>query len=152
MCGCLLHAPYWGHSPQPRHVPQTGNQTSDPLVRRSALNVLSHTSQGAEVTFIQFRNHETPTLHWCKRTHGSYVFCPHLVKEDISLSLALAGLKEQEKGEGTRTQRQQLQERDIGVEFCSQGTQPTAKPRCLPNLFLFVSAQGSSTFITKHVH
>ena len=24
MCGCLLHAPYWGPGPQPRHVPWLG--------------------------------------------------------------------------------------------------------------------------------
>ena len=24
MCGCLLHTPYWGRGPQPRHVPWLG--------------------------------------------------------------------------------------------------------------------------------
>ena len=46
MCGCLSHAPYWGSGLQPSHVPETGSQTSDPLVHRPALNPLSHTSQG----------------------------------------------------------------------------------------------------------
>ena len=26
MCGCLLHTPYWGHGPQPRHVPRLGTE------------------------------------------------------------------------------------------------------------------------------
>ena len=47
MCGCLLCAPYWGLGLQPRHVPQTGNWTGDPLVCRPALNPLSYTSQGS---------------------------------------------------------------------------------------------------------
>ena len=34
VCGCLSHAPYWGPGLQPRHVSQTGFQTSDPLVHR----------------------------------------------------------------------------------------------------------------------
>ena len=31
-CGGLLHAPYQELGPQPRQVPKTGNQTSDPFV------------------------------------------------------------------------------------------------------------------------
>ena len=38
--------PPLGPGPQPRHVPQTGNQTSDPLVRRPVLTPQSHTSRG----------------------------------------------------------------------------------------------------------
>ena len=52
MCGCLLHAPYWGPGTQPRHVSLTGNPTGDPLVHRPALNPLSHTSQGWKVYLI----------------------------------------------------------------------------------------------------
>ena len=44
--GCLSSAPHWGPGRQPRHVPLTGNQTSNPLVRSPVLNPLSHTSQG----------------------------------------------------------------------------------------------------------
>ena len=43
MCGCLSLAPDWGPGPQARAL--TGNLTADPLVRRLALNALSHTSQ-----------------------------------------------------------------------------------------------------------
>ena len=46
MCACLLSTPYWGPSPQPRHVPWLGIQPSNPLVLRPALSPLSHTSQG----------------------------------------------------------------------------------------------------------
>ena len=47
MCGCLLRAPYWGPGLKPRHVPWLGIElVSDPLVRRLAVNPLSHTSQG----------------------------------------------------------------------------------------------------------
>ena len=46
MCGCLSHAPYWGLGPQPRHVPYTGNQTSDPLVCKPVFRPLSHSIQG----------------------------------------------------------------------------------------------------------
>ena len=46
MSGYLSHAPNWGSGPQPRHVCiLTGNQTSNSLVHRPALNPLSHTSQ-----------------------------------------------------------------------------------------------------------
>ena len=41
--GCLLHAPHWGLSPQPGHVPLTGNRTQDPSVRRPTLYPLSQT-------------------------------------------------------------------------------------------------------------
>ena len=47
MCGCLSHAPKWGPGPpatQARAL--TGNQTGNPLVRRSVLSPLSHTNQG----------------------------------------------------------------------------------------------------------
>ena len=37
--------PNWGLGLQPRHVSQTGNRTSEPLVHRPALNPVSHTSQ-----------------------------------------------------------------------------------------------------------
>ena len=39
-------APHWGPGLQLRHVSSTGNETSNPLVCRLALNPLSHTSQG----------------------------------------------------------------------------------------------------------
>ena len=48
MSGCLMHAPYWGPGLKPRHVPWLGIElVSDPLVRRLAVNPLSHTSQGS---------------------------------------------------------------------------------------------------------
>ena len=47
VCGCLLRIPSWGPSSQPRHVPWPGKWTNGPLVRRVALNSLSHTSQGS---------------------------------------------------------------------------------------------------------
>ena len=46
MCGCLLHAPRLGTWPATQACVLTGNQTGDPLVCRSVLNPLSHTSQG----------------------------------------------------------------------------------------------------------
>ena len=53
MYGCLLCSPYSGPCLQPRHVPLTGNQTSNPLVRRPALNPLSHTNQGRSDFFLE---------------------------------------------------------------------------------------------------
>ena len=46
MCGCLLREPHktWSAT---QACALTGNQTSDPLVHRLALNPLSHTSQGS---------------------------------------------------------------------------------------------------------
>ena len=38
MCGCLSHTTYWGPGLQLRHVPETGNRTSNPLIPRPALN------------------------------------------------------------------------------------------------------------------
>ena len=46
ICGCLSHAPHWGTWPTTQACALTGNGTSDPFVRRPALNPLSHTSQG----------------------------------------------------------------------------------------------------------
>ena len=55
MCGCLLQAPSWAPSPQPRHVLQIGDRTSGPSVHRPALNPPSHTSQGYQFIFqLQF--------------------------------------------------------------------------------------------------
>ena len=51
MCGCLSRTPYQGPGLQPRHVPQSVNGTGDPLIRRLALNPLSHTSQGCFILF-----------------------------------------------------------------------------------------------------
>ena len=45
----LLVCPHWGPGPQPNHVPPPGNQTVHHLVRRPALNPLSHPSQGSNV-------------------------------------------------------------------------------------------------------
>ena len=50
MCGCISCALYCRPVLQPRHVPYTGNRTSDPLVYRPALNPLSYTSQD-KITF-----------------------------------------------------------------------------------------------------
>ena len=55
LCGYLLSTPYWGPVPQPRHV-LTGNQTSNPLVYRLALNPLSHASQGS-FSILSSHNH-----------------------------------------------------------------------------------------------
>ena len=44
--GCLLHAPKWGLGPTTQARALTRNWTGDVLVRRPALNPLSHTSQG----------------------------------------------------------------------------------------------------------
>ena len=38
MCGCLSCTPYWGCGPQHRHVPETRNQTRDPLIHSLALH------------------------------------------------------------------------------------------------------------------
>ena len=46
MCGCLLNTLNWGLGPTTQACALTGNQTGNPLVRRLALNPLSHTSQG----------------------------------------------------------------------------------------------------------
>ena len=46
MCGCLLHTLNCGPGLQRRHVPWLGNPTGDPLLHSSALNPLSHNSQG----------------------------------------------------------------------------------------------------------
>ena len=51
--GCLSCAPYWEPGPQPRHVPWSGNQTCDPLVRRPLLNPLSLTSHGVMSVFLK---------------------------------------------------------------------------------------------------
>ena len=44
MCGCFSSAHHQRPAPQPKHAPQTRNQTSNPLVCRPALNPMSHTS------------------------------------------------------------------------------------------------------------
>ena len=46
MCGCPSCAPTLGAQPATQAYALTGNRTSDPLVRRLALNPLNHTSQG----------------------------------------------------------------------------------------------------------
>ena len=52
MCGCLLHAPYWGPVQQPRACALTGNQTGNPLVHRPTLNPLNYTSQCSISLFL----------------------------------------------------------------------------------------------------
>ena len=47
-----LVRPLLGMWPATRHVPYTGNQTSNPLIHRPALNPLSHTSQGSMGFFL----------------------------------------------------------------------------------------------------
>ena len=47
MCGFLSHTPALGTWPTTQACALTGNQTSDPLVSRLALNPLSHSSQGS---------------------------------------------------------------------------------------------------------
>ena len=51
MCGCLLHAPYWGPGPATQACALTGNQTRDSLVHRPGLSPLSHTSKGTNAVF-----------------------------------------------------------------------------------------------------
>ena len=46
MCGCLLLTPLLGTWPATQACALTGNQTSNPLFPRPALNPLSHTGQG----------------------------------------------------------------------------------------------------------
>ena len=65
MCGCLLCAHYWGPGLQPRHVPQTGNGTCDPLVHRPALKPLSHTNWG---TSNNSRNQAEIPGNWTSRS------------------------------------------------------------------------------------
>ena len=52
MCGCLL--PLLGTWPTTQARALTGNQTSDPLVRRLALNPLSHTSHS--YSYFSYKN------------------------------------------------------------------------------------------------
>ena len=51
----LTRAPYWGPGPKPPTHPLTGNRTGDLSVRRSALNPLSHNSQGFSWKFLSHR-------------------------------------------------------------------------------------------------
>ena len=58
-----LMGPYWGPGPQPRHVcALTENWTGDPLVRRPALNPLSHITQGLPVSLNQASLSLPPSL------------------------------------------------------------------------------------------
>ena len=50
MCGCFTRIPLLGTRPATQACVLTGNQTSDPLAHRLALNPLSHTSQGSRKT------------------------------------------------------------------------------------------------------
>ena len=52
MYGCLLCAPQMGTWLATQECALTGNRTSDPLVRRPALNPLSYTSQGKLKYFL----------------------------------------------------------------------------------------------------
>ena len=52
MCGCLLHAPSLGTRTVTQACALAGNRTRDPLLRRPALNPLSHTSQGQNAVFL----------------------------------------------------------------------------------------------------
>ena len=51
-----LSHPLLGTWPTTQMCALTGNQTSDSLVRKPALNPLSHTSQGFEWTFININS------------------------------------------------------------------------------------------------
>ena len=51
MCGCLLSTLPLGTWPTTQACALTRNQSSDPLVYRPVLNPLSHTSQGANLSF-----------------------------------------------------------------------------------------------------
>ena len=50
----LLMHPLLGTWPTTQSCAQTGNRTGDPLVRRPALNPLSHTSQARIVSYGRF--------------------------------------------------------------------------------------------------
>ena len=52
MCGCLSSTPLLGTWPATQACALMGNQTGDPLVRRPALNPLSHTSQGSTIDIL----------------------------------------------------------------------------------------------------
>ena len=52
MCGCLSCAPQLEIWPKTQAYALTGNRTSDPLVGRSLLNPLSHTSQAKKLRFL----------------------------------------------------------------------------------------------------
>ena len=51
MCGCLLHAPYWGGGTT-QACALAGNRTGDPLVHRPAFNPLSHTIRDRVPDFL----------------------------------------------------------------------------------------------------
>ena len=65
MCGCLPHAPI-GPTTQARAL--TGNQTSNPLVHRPALNPLGHTSQGL-MFFFSFHGKVETESSWNKKAN-----------------------------------------------------------------------------------
>ena len=50
MCGCLSHTPHWGTWPATQACALTGNRTSNPLVCRAALNLLSYNIQSLFLT------------------------------------------------------------------------------------------------------
>ena len=73
MCGCLLRTPHWGTWPATQACALTGNQTSDPLVCRPALNPLSHASQGLHhYSFI------------CKRIHSCSQMCSPVIQRILT--------------------------------------------------------------------
>ena len=63
MCGCLSCAPYRG-PPATQARASTGNRTSNPLVHRSALHPLSHTSQGSLFLYYYIFYYTVLSL-WC---------------------------------------------------------------------------------------
>ena len=72
MCGCLSRA-------------LTGNQTSNPLVCRLALNPQSHTSQG--IFFCPFTFSLYPNLKWVSRQQHMYRFCFSVCSVSLCLSI-----------------------------------------------------------------
>ena len=84
MGGCLLLTPYWGPGPQLRHALETGNQTSDPLVRRVALSPQSHSSQGTvDVLLLSWKQMYLPFQRHADR---------HIASRKISTMLRLVPL------------------------------------------------------------
>ena len=60
MCGCPSHIPDWRPGPKTQACALTRNRTSNPLVHRLVLNLLSHTSQDClflNLSFIVFFFH-----------------------------------------------------------------------------------------------
>ena len=63
MCGCLMHAPYWGPGLQPWHMPRWGIQWAIPWLAGQHPNPLGHTSQGRRLNYLT-KVTMTPQILW----------------------------------------------------------------------------------------